>query len=176
LNAHSGTWRNNVQGLSRDLRVLAPSLPPWHGSPKDLDIEPYVEDLEQFLSGLRIDRIFIVGNSMGGWIAMEIAADHPEWVRGLILEDSAGISNSSDQNLISKVDDARVPVLIIWGRDDKILPLEAGRYLHSKLKTSDLVLLDHIGHVPHWEVPDTFNRLVLDFLKREQETQSKSSK
>jgi len=113
---------------------------------------------------------------MGGWIALQIARDHSDWVKGLVLEDSAGISKSNDQSIISKVDAASVPVLIIWGGDDKILALEAGKYLHSMIKASDLVVLDHVGHVPHWEVPETFDRLVLDFLKQVQETQSKSSK
>ncbi|HYB05076.1 MAG TPA: hypothetical protein VED17_11485, partial [Nitrososphaerales archaeon] len=46
LNAHSGTWRNNTATFSTESRVLAPSLPRWHGSQKDLEIGAYVEALK----------------------------------------------------------------------------------------------------------------------------------
>jgi pimeloyl-ACP methyl ester carboxylesterase len=166
LNAHSGTWRNNVSFFSPERRVLAPSLPPWHGSQKDLDIGPYVESLKQFLEELGVHQVSIVGNSMGGWLAMRLALDLAGTVEGLILEDSAGTSDSRDPGLLTKIDRSGLPVLIIWGRNDTVLPLETGKYLHSKIKASTLVVLDGVGHVPHWEVPDTFNKLVMDFIRR----------
>ncbi|HYB03459.1 MAG TPA: alpha/beta hydrolase, partial [Nitrososphaerales archaeon] len=176
LNAHSGTWRNNAAFFSTESRVLAPSLPPWHGSQKDLDIGPYVESLKQFLAELGVRRVSIVGNSMGGWIAMRLAADLNGKVEGLVLEDTAGTSDPRDPKLLTKVEKSGVPVLIIWGKNDKILPLEVGKYLHSKIKASTFVVLDGVGHVPHWEVPDIFNKLVMDFLMRVKETQSRPDK
>jgi pimeloyl-ACP methyl ester carboxylesterase len=176
LNAHSGTWRNNVSFFSPERRVLAPSLPPWHESQADLDISPYVESLKQFLDELGVRQVSAVGNSMGGWLAMKLALDLGVTVEGLVLEDSAGTSDPRDPRLLTKVDQSGVPVLIIWGRDDKVLPVDAGKYLHSKIKASTLVVFDGVGHVPHWEVPDTFNKLVMDFIRREQGIQSKSNR
>jgi len=175
LNAHSGTWRNNVSFFAEDSRVLVPSLPPSRESPNNLDITPYVEYLEEFLSELDIHRVTIAGNSMGGWIAMQIAIDHSDWVEALVLEDSAGISNPGDEILLTKINELKVPVLILWGRNDRILPVNAGKYLHSKIKTSTLIVLDGVGHVPHWENPELFNRLVADFLRKQRENKSKSN-
>ena len=98
---------------------------------------------------------------------MRLALELAGTVEGLVLEDSAGTSNPRDPGLLTKVDQSAVPVLIIWGKDDRVLPLEAGKYLHSQIRASTLEVLDKVGHVPHWEVPDTFNKLVMDFLRRE---------
>jgi pimeloyl-ACP methyl ester carboxylesterase len=176
LNAHSGTWRNNVSFFAKDWRVLAPSLPPSHESPSKLDITPYVKYLEEFLTKLVIHRVTIAGNSMGGWIAMRIAANHSDLVKALVLEDSAGISNTGEEILLAKINELKIPVLILWGRNDRILPVDAGKYLRSKIKASTLTVLDGVGHVPHWETPDVFNRLVTDFLKKQRENQSRSNK
>jgi len=110
---------------------------------------------------------------MGGWVGMRIVANHPEIVEGLILEDSAGVSSPEKNELLSKVDNSGVPVLIIWGEDDKVIPVDAGRYLHSRIKTSSLVVLKSTGHVPHWERADEFNVLVSDFLKKVRENRSR---
>jgi pimeloyl-ACP methyl ester carboxylesterase len=173
LNAHSGTWRKNISVFSRDMYVVAPSLPPWHGTPQSLDISNYVEFVHRFLKELGLQRVSIAGNSMGGWIGMRLAVDNPELVDSLILEDSAGIQNRRDDSLSEKLNDSGVPVLIIWGKDDKIIPADAGRYLHSKINESSLVILEGTGHVPHWEKPQEFNQLVSEYIRKATETKSR---
>ena len=42
--------------------------------------------------------------------------------------------------------DVKVPTLIIFGRDDRTTPLYMARYLHKKIKKSELVLIDKAGH------------------------------
>jgi pimeloyl-ACP methyl ester carboxylesterase len=113
---------------------------------------------------------------MGGWIAMRLAADYPHLVSALVLEDSAGISDSGDEDLMDKVNATGVPVLIIWGREDKILPVTAGKYLNSKIKSSTLIVLEKTGHVPHWEAPDVYDELVMGFIQNQKEPQSRSGK
>jgi pimeloyl-ACP methyl ester carboxylesterase len=164
LNAHSGTWRNNINELSKELHVLAPSLPQWHGSPQTLDITGYVKIVDLFLERINIRKIVIAGNSMGGWIGMRIALEHPDYLEGIVLEDSAGVSSREDSNLLTRLDESGIPVLIIWGNEDKILPVEAAKYLHSKIRDSTLIILESTGHVPHWERPEKFNQSVLDFV------------
>jgi pimeloyl-ACP methyl ester carboxylesterase len=178
LNGHSGTWRNNVPFLSKENHVVAPSLPPSHGSPSELDVSRYVDMVEQFLAKLELGRVSIAGNSMGGWIAMKLANRRPEWIESLILEDSAGIAGSgqADNDLPDKIDALHMPILIIWGKEDRVLPLDAGRYLQSQIHESSFVVLDGVGHVPHWEKPDLYNQLVSDFLRRVREKQSRSDR
>jgi pimeloyl-ACP methyl ester carboxylesterase len=57
-----------------------------------------------------------------------------------------------------------VPILIVWGREDKANPLRLGQDMHRILKSSQLEVIDNAGHVPNYEFSDVFNRLALDFL------------
>jgi pimeloyl-ACP methyl ester carboxylesterase len=67
-------------------------------------------------------------------------------------------------NEIKSLQDADIPTLIVWGRQDKGIPLEKGIQLNSIIKGSRLEILDRAGHCPHDEQSAKFNRLVLDFL------------
>ena len=57
-----------------------------------------------------------------------------------------------------------VPILIVWGRHDKAIPVERGYEMHSLLDGSQLQIFEDTGHCPHDEMPEQFNRLVIDFL------------
>lgn len=56
------------------------------------------------------------------------------------------------------------PTLIVWGRDDRFLPVTAGEELHQTIPGSRLAILPNTGHMPMWERPDEANRLIMDFL------------
>ncbi|MBO0862978.1 MAG: alpha/beta hydrolase [Chloracidobacterium sp.] len=56
------------------------------------------------------------------------------------------------------------PTLIIWGAEDELIPLEAGRKLNSLIAGSRLVVLDGCGHVPQAESPGRFMAEVSDFI------------
>jgi pimeloyl-ACP methyl ester carboxylesterase len=45
------------------------------------------------------------------------------------------------------------PTLIIWGADDQLIPLEAGRKMNSLIKGSRMVVIEKCGHVPQEEMP-----------------------
>lgn len=65
---------------------------------------------------------------------------------------------------IHKLGQLDVPILIVWGRQDKAIPVERGQQMHEILKTSQLEILDQAGHCPHQEQSERFNRLAFDFL------------
>jgi pimeloyl-ACP methyl ester carboxylesterase len=46
-----------------------------------------------------------------------------------------------------------VPTLILWGAQDALIPLEAGRKINSLIKGSRLVIFDSCGHLPQEEMP-----------------------
>jgi pimeloyl-ACP methyl ester carboxylesterase len=46
-----------------------------------------------------------------------------------------------------------VPTLIIWGAEDQLIPLEAGRKLSSLIKDSGLLILQGCGHLAQEEMP-----------------------
>jgi len=56
------------------------------------------------------------------------------------------------------------PTLIIWGRQDGILPLADGERFDREIPNSTLVVFDGCGHVPQVEKAPDFNKQVLDFL------------
>ena len=57
-----------------------------------------------------------------------------------------------------------LPAFIVWGRNDRIVPL-AGAYEYEKLiPNARLVILEDTGHVPMLERPGRFNQLVEEFL------------
>lgn len=51
---------------------------------------------------------------------------------------------------LNKVD---APALIIWGAQDALIPLEAGRRMHSLIKDSELLVFENCGHLPQEEMP-----------------------
>jgi len=66
---------------------------------------------------------------------------------------------------IQRLAQMEVPTLIVWGREDKSIPLRVGQELHRILKGSRLEILDEAGHVPNVDRAEEFNRLAIDFLR-----------
>ncbi|SRR5579875_2499479 len=58
-----------------------------------------------------------------------------------------------------------LPTLLIWGREDPVVPLSAGELYHAKIVGSRLVVLDNCGHMPEVEKVEEFVREVRNFLK-----------
>jgi len=56
------------------------------------------------------------------------------------------------------------PTLILWGRDDKLIPLSFAERFHKEITGSRLEVIDNCGHMPHVECPEKFNTAVLQFL------------
>ena len=65
------------------------------------------------------------------------------------------------EDLLTRV---RVPTLVLWGKEDKILPAEEGFRLSSAISDARLVVLPDTGHLPQEETPEAFSRAVASFL------------
>ena len=59
-----------------------------------------------------------------------------------------------------------VEVLLVWGRQDRAVPLSVGEQMHRMLPGSELVVIDQAGHTPHEEQPERFLEATLPFLAR----------
>ncbi|MXS85949.1 alpha/beta fold hydrolase [Nitrosomonas sp. HPC101] len=57
-----------------------------------------------------------------------------------------------------------VPTLIVWGKEDEIVPLAIGKRLHDTLPNSELVILDAVGHAVQEEKPSLLLPYLLHFL------------
>jgi pimeloyl-ACP methyl ester carboxylesterase len=57
-----------------------------------------------------------------------------------------------------------VPTLILWGREEKAIPLEVGETMHSILQGSRFEVIEGAGHCPNIDRPQQVNSLALQFL------------
>jgi pimeloyl-ACP methyl ester carboxylesterase len=60
------------------------------------------------------------------------------------------------------------PTLIVWGREDKLIPLNFAERFHKEITGSRLEVIDNCGHMPHVECADKFNHALLKFFGDEQ--------
>ena len=57
-------------------------------------------------------------------------------------------------------------VMLIWGREDKIVPFSNNEMVRAAIHDVDFYALDAAGHIPHYEEPERVNPLIVDFMKR----------
>lgn len=69
------------------------------------------------------------------------------------------------EELIAQYPAISVPTLLIWGRNDRVIPLSIGERLNRDIPNSRLVVLDDVGHVPQEEKPEETIGVILNFLE-----------
>jgi pimeloyl-ACP methyl ester carboxylesterase len=87
-------WTTFLGRLAARFDVVAPALPGYNGSTglEDLDdVEDYVWHLADLFDAVGLDDVAVVGHSLGGWFAAELALRRPELVRRLVLLDPLGV-------------------------------------------------------------------------------------
>ncbi len=57
------------------------------------------------------------------------------------------------------------PTLLLWGENDREIPLADGERLHAEIPGSRLIVFLKCGHLPHEEYPEAFTNVVIDFVK-----------
>ena len=82
--------------------------------------------------------------------------------RGLVAE--LVRESRSDPDMTALLPAISAETLLVWGRQDGLVPVEQGEALRSALPNARLTLIDNCGHLPMAEKPETFNRLVRDFM------------
>jgi pimeloyl-ACP methyl ester carboxylesterase len=83
-----GMWAPQLDSLARDFRVVAPDLPGYGASPPRgarITMRELADALLELVDELGIGRATVVGLSMGGLVAMELALARPDRVDGLVL-------------------------------------------------------------------------------------------
>jgi pimeloyl-ACP methyl ester carboxylesterase len=86
------TWLENLPHFARSHRCIALDLPGFGASPmptEQISMERYAAIVDELLRGLGIERAIVVGNSMGGFIATELAIRFPTVVSKLVLVSAA---------------------------------------------------------------------------------------
>ncbi len=229
LGAVKEIWLGDIDGLSAKYHVYAIDQVGFGHSDKpllDYKVATFSEFLYGFMQSQHLTKATLVGNSLGGWVALDFATQHPEMLDKLVLVNSAGITwpgrvspvnlnpatlaatrklletlfynkkivtdalvqqvfadhmKNNDGYTIRRTmegfgienqfEDAKLasfhtPTLLVWGRDDELLPVGYGEKLRDALPGSKMVVLDQCGHVPPMEKPAEFTQAVLDFLAK----------
>lgn len=241
----SNTWREMIPRLSQHFHVIAPDLP-GHGQ-SSLEFDDYslgsmASALRDLLVAKGVTRATIIGQSLGGGVALQFVYQYPEFCERIVLIDSGGLgkevswilrllavpgagflvtgaaapavvnagnsmrrffldrgirAESVDESwaafeslarpghrraffktLRAVVDNkgqavsaanrfhlaGQLPVQVIWGDRDPIIPVSHGYATHEAIPGSRLAIVPGTGHYPHVEDPDTVERILVEFM------------
>ena len=118
------TWVRTMPALARGRRVLAPDLAGFGRTPvprEGMRLSVLVRYLAGFLDSLGVERAILVGNSLGGAVAIRYAADNPDRVERLFLLDSAGLLDGVPPELEPKTrEEARELARISFGPEARM--------------------------------------------------------
>ncbi|OBK12581.1 alpha/beta fold hydrolase [Mycobacterium asiaticum] len=244
----STTWEPVHAKLAQRFTVIAPDFLGHGESDKpraDYSLASFANGLRDLLTALEIDRVTLVGHSLGGGVAAQFAYQYPQFVERVVLVSAGGVTKDVSialrlaampmgaealsmlrlpgavpaMGLVSRAVGSLVgstrftrdvaslprlvgglskpgavaafartlrgvvdtqgqfvtmldrsylmnglPVQIIWGEDDLIIPVSHARLAHQQIPGSRLEILAESGHMPHGDHPDRFVQIVLQFI------------
>ena len=67
--------------------------------------------------------------------------------------------------IIERLKDSKVPLMTVWGAEDRIIPVAHAEHARRELPGSIVNVIPECGHWPQMEKPDLFNPMLTDFLK-----------
>lgn len=231
LYLHGANGAMQVQPFMEDLAKSFDLLVPEHPGFGYSDEPEWLENIHDlayfyldFLKHQGIDSVHVVGSSIGGWLAMEMAIRDPSRFKSLILVGAAGLrvpgalpgdifvwnaetmarntffdqalaervlanqptsSEEQDAILKNKHTVARLawqprlhdpflskwlhrldmPVKLVWGENDKIMPVACGQALKDLIPGAELEVYKSCGHLPQVEHAAAFSASVKKFVE-----------
>jgi pimeloyl-ACP methyl ester carboxylesterase len=229
-------WQHNIGALSERFRVLAPDIVGFGVTKRPDDIvyslRTWTDHVWAFLDAHGIEKAAIVGNSLGGRIALQMATDRPDRITKMVLMGAPGVGMTPTEGLAAlrayqpshnamrdllrnyfAVDPAMItddlvtiryeasiadgayeayramffdprhagselginenevraiatPILLVHGREDKVVPLQVSLKMLGLLPNADLHVFSACGHWTQIERADEFSTLVTDYLAR----------
>jgi len=227
-------WAKQIPELSQHFHVIAFDNRGVGRSDKpdsDYTIPLLASDAYELLRALHIEHASVLGISLGGFIAQQLALDHPEIINKLILCSTScggptmilpkgevlqfmafGAGKETFQrglelafaqeyrekhpeeiarltapmrrtpqpryaylrqfmapltfNSEPRLHEITVPVLVMAGEADQVVPVENSRRLAAQLPNAQLITFPNAGHLFVVERADEVNKIILDFLKR----------
>lgn len=234
----SWTWRHNLEALQREFHVHALCLPGfgWSDKPRSASyrLAAQAERVQTALQLLRAEDCHLIGNSLGGSLALQLELIAPVARRRLVLVNPAtagrypmaalaslqhefleplmhmpgvhfglglglrlgayvDLAKSKDfvhnflapletpgarraalnvgryfnrdlAALTQRLTDVSAPVLLLWGKGDRVVPLASVLNLQQRLPDARLEVYVASGHCPMEEEPERFNRETVAFL------------
>lgn len=126
--------------------------------------EPTIENLKRMMAVFVYDPSTLTDEQMQMRLDNMLARrDHLEnFVKSLTANPRQFPDQSARLNEISS------PALIIWGRDDRFVPMDVGLRLLAGLPNAELHIFGRCGHWAQWEHASIFNAMATEFLTREE--------
>lgn len=87
-------WLDYHRALAQHFHLFAPDIPGFGLTPRPewtRDMSDYILYFRDLLDVLELEKVHLVGHSLGGWMAVEVAIWYPERVQRLVLSNAAGI-------------------------------------------------------------------------------------
>lgn len=140
------------------LGAIALDLPGHGGSPPAAaDPRPLLFDA---VAALGIRPPIVVAPSMSGRFAFPLIIHHPQSVAGFVAVAPVGINEHAGQ-----LPTARVPALIVWGDQDRIIPVAQADRLRRLLPNSRALILAGARHPCYLDRPREFHAALIEFAK-----------
>jgi pimeloyl-ACP methyl ester carboxylesterase len=215
-------FRDVVDHFSKDYTVVIPMLPLYTMPVLTTGVKSLAHFLHDFINYKKWDKVNLLGNSLGGHVALVYTREHPEKVSSLILTASSGLyenafgssfprredkefirqkvavtffdsKHATDElvnecfevvndrnrvlrilalaksairhNMAKDLPHMKMPACLIWGKNDTITPPEVAEEFHQLLPNSSLFWIDECGHAPMMEHPQTFNKILEEWMK-----------
>lgn len=211
---NAGTWFRVVPDLVKAHTLIVPDLA-GHGASAPhsgpIEVKAVLDGVEAVLDALAPrQRVVLVGNSLGAWMAMLVAHRHPERVALAVCIDGGAMKGSNVHARVlpstraearesvaqtrdpasapvpdfvlddivrharkgplgrfaataatmeayvlddTQLRELRVPVQLIWGASDRLVPLDYAERMKAQLPQATLSTIERCGHVPQIECP-----------------------
>lgn len=85
-------------------------------------------------------------------------------VRRAVQRGAKRLGPAKDNFLLPRLDELDIPVHIFWGHEDRLFPVSQLEGVRKACPEVAVHVFADVGHWPYAEVPDEFNKLLLDFL------------
>jgi pimeloyl-ACP methyl ester carboxylesterase len=79
----------------------------------------------------------------------------------------AALDALTDYDFRDRLPELEAPTLLVWGREDNLVPVEDADEFERLIPNARKVILEDTGHVPMLERPQTFNDLLVEFLNEQ---------
>jgi pimeloyl-ACP methyl ester carboxylesterase len=118
---------------------------------------------------------FMIEKSLRGSVSNQSIVNEPmidrywELLRFPGTREATGLRFSQrrdDQATAERAREITAPTLILFGKEDRLINASAAQSFQERIKGSEVVLLDGIGHLPMEEAPDATANAIRDFLTR----------
>jgi len=88
-------WKSVVSYFSKTNRIIIPRIPITEVDVKEANLESLTEFIIKFINKLKLKKITLIGNSLGGHVGLMYSILHPKKVKKLILTGSSGLYENS---------------------------------------------------------------------------------